>query len=179
MFVPSHFSRVWHIVTLWIVARQAPLSKGFSRQEYWSGLPCPPPRNLPDPGIEPKSLKLPALVDRFFTTHATWKHYEHATYYAISFLENHFLSFLQTRKQSLTLVQGWDLNLPLTLLGFSDRSVVKTPPPRYKRCRRHRFNPWVGKSPWRRKRLPTPVFLPGKAHGQRSLGATIHEVVKN
>ena len=39
---------------------QAPLSMGFSRQEYWSGLPCPPPGDLPDPGIEPRSLALQA-----------------------------------------------------------------------------------------------------------------------
>ena len=42
-------------MTLWIVAHQAPLSVGFSRQEYWSGLPCLPPGDLPDPGIEPES----------------------------------------------------------------------------------------------------------------------------
>ena len=52
---------------------QAPLSKEFSRQEYWSGLPCPPPRDLPDPGIEPAFLTSPALASRFFTTSATWK----------------------------------------------------------------------------------------------------------
>ena len=51
----SHFSRVPPFVTLWTVAVQAPLSKGFSRQE-WSGLLCPPPGNLPDPGTEPISL---------------------------------------------------------------------------------------------------------------------------
>ena len=44
--------------TPWTVARQAPLSMGFSRQEYWSGLPCPHPGDLPDPGIEPRSLAL-------------------------------------------------------------------------------------------------------------------------
>ena len=43
--------------TLWIAACQAPLSIGFSRQEYWSGLLCPPPGNLPDPGVEPVSLR--------------------------------------------------------------------------------------------------------------------------
>ena len=43
-------------VTLWTVAHQAPLSMGFSRQKYWSGLPCSPPGDLPDPGIEPASL---------------------------------------------------------------------------------------------------------------------------
>ena len=45
-------------MTPWGIARQAPLSMGFSRQEYWSGLPCPPPGDLPNPGIEPRS---PAL----------------------------------------------------------------------------------------------------------------------
>ena len=43
---------------------------GFSRQEYWSGLPCPPPEDLPHPGIEPKS---PALAGGFSTTSATWE----------------------------------------------------------------------------------------------------------
>ena len=51
-------SRVWHFVTPLTVAHQAPLSMGFSRQEYWSGLPFPSPGNLPDPGIKPRS---PAL----------------------------------------------------------------------------------------------------------------------
>ena len=51
-------------VTPWTVARQAPLSMGFSRQEYWSGLPCPPPRDLPDSGIETTSL---ASASEFFT----------------------------------------------------------------------------------------------------------------
>ena len=59
--------------TLWTVAHQAPLSMGVSRQEYWTGLPCLPPGDLPDPGIEPKSLKSPALAGRFFTTSATWE----------------------------------------------------------------------------------------------------------
>ena len=55
--------------TPWTVARQAPLSMGFSRQEYWSGLPCPP-GDLPDPGIEPASPASPALAGGFFTTSA-------------------------------------------------------------------------------------------------------------
>ena len=46
---------------------------GFSSQEYWSGLPCPPPRDLPDPGIKPASLTSPVLAGRFFTTSATWE----------------------------------------------------------------------------------------------------------
>ena len=67
------FSRVWLFATLWTVARQAPLSMGFSRQEYWSGLPCPPPRDLPNPGIKPASLTSPVLAGRFFTTSTTWE----------------------------------------------------------------------------------------------------------
>ena len=68
----SRFSHVQIFATLWTVAHQAPLSKGFSRQEYWSGLPCPSPRDLPNPGIEPESFKSPALGG-FFTTRATWE----------------------------------------------------------------------------------------------------------
>ena len=60
---------------LWTVARQAPLSMGFPRQEYWSGLPCTPAGNLPDPGIESTPLMPPALADRFFITSATWEAY--------------------------------------------------------------------------------------------------------
>ena len=56
-----------------LYACQAPLSMGFLRQEYWSRLPCPPPGDLPDPGIEPASLTSPALAGRFFTTSATWE----------------------------------------------------------------------------------------------------------
>ena len=68
----SHFSRVQLFVTLWTVAHQASLSMGFSRQEYWSGLPCPSPGDLPDTGIKPTSLMSSALADGFFTTSATW-----------------------------------------------------------------------------------------------------------
>ena len=46
---------------------------GLCRQEYWSGFPCPPPGDLPDPGIEPVSLMSPALAGRFFTTSAAWE----------------------------------------------------------------------------------------------------------
>ena len=56
----SHFSRVWLFGTLWTVACQAPLSMGFFRQEYWSGLRCPLPGDLPDSGMEPPSLIFPA-----------------------------------------------------------------------------------------------------------------------
>ena len=66
-------SHVWLCVTPQTVAHQAPLSTGFSRQEYWSGLPCPSPGDLPDPVIKPASLASPALAGGFFTTVATGK----------------------------------------------------------------------------------------------------------
>ena len=71
-----HTKSLCHVqvfATIWSTAYQAPLSIGFSRQEYWSGLPFLPPGDLPNPGIEPKSLTPPVLAGRFFTTSATWK----------------------------------------------------------------------------------------------------------
>ena len=65
------FSRVQLFVTLWAVAWQAPLSMAFSRQEYWSGLLCPPPGDLSNPGIKTASPVSPALAGRFFTTGTT------------------------------------------------------------------------------------------------------------
>ena len=59
--------------TPWAVAHQAPLFMGFSRQEYWSGLPCPPFRASSNPGIEPTFLRSPALAGGFFTTSANWE----------------------------------------------------------------------------------------------------------
>ena len=64
-------------VTPWSVARQAPLSIGFFKQEYESGLPRPPPGDLPNPGIEPKTLTSSALEGRVFTTSTTWKATQH------------------------------------------------------------------------------------------------------
>ena len=55
------------------ITYQAPLSMGFSRQEYWSGLPCPPRGQLPNPGPEPASLRSSVLAGRFFTASATWE----------------------------------------------------------------------------------------------------------
>ena len=61
-------SHVQLFVTPQTAAHQAPLSTGFSRQQYWSGLPCPSPGDFPDPGIGPTSLVSPALAGGLFTT---------------------------------------------------------------------------------------------------------------
>ena len=67
------FSCVRLCVTPWTVAQQAFLFMGFSRQEHWSGLPCPLPGDLPDPGIKPTSLTSSSLAGRLFTTRVTWE----------------------------------------------------------------------------------------------------------
>ena len=72
----SHFSHVRLFATLWTAALESPLSMGFSRQECWSGLPCPPPRDLPNPDTEPMSLTFPALTGWLFTTSVTWEAFD-------------------------------------------------------------------------------------------------------
>ena len=71
--VLSRFSCVRLCATLWTVAHQPPLSIVFSRPEYWSGLPWPPPGDLPDPRIKSVSLMSPALAGGFLTTSTTWE----------------------------------------------------------------------------------------------------------
>ena len=66
--VLSRFNHVQLFETAWTIALQPPLSMGFFWQEYWSGLPCPLPGDIPNPGIEPASFKSPALAGVFFTT---------------------------------------------------------------------------------------------------------------
>ena len=65
------FSCIQLFVTHWTTTPQAPLSMGVSRQEYWNGLPCPPPGDLPNPGIEPMYPMSLAQAGGFFTTNAT------------------------------------------------------------------------------------------------------------
>ena len=67
----SSFSHVQLFATPWTAAHQAPLSMGFTRQEYWRGMPFPPPGDLLNPGINPRSLLFPAWAGEFFTTSAT------------------------------------------------------------------------------------------------------------
>ena len=73
LYMQSRFNCVQFFATPWTVACWAPLSLGFSRQRYWSGLPFPHPGDLPDPGIEPVSLMSPVLSGGFFTTSTIWK----------------------------------------------------------------------------------------------------------
>ena len=72
----SCFSCIQLFAAPWTIACWAPLSMGFFRQEYWSGLPCHPPGDLPDPGMESASLMSPALAGKFCTTSTTWFRYQ-------------------------------------------------------------------------------------------------------
>ena len=72
LHVLSCFSHVWLWATPWTVTCQASLSIGFSRHEYWGGLPFPPPWDLPNPGIKPTSLTSPVVAGRFFITSSTY-----------------------------------------------------------------------------------------------------------
>ena len=92
---------------------------------------------------------------------------------------------------AFTLQQWGEVNATETVLALKPRIFTTWPFgfPRwlsgkesacqYRSRRRHQFNPWVGKLPWRRKRQPTPVFWPGKPHGQRKLVATVARVTKS
>ena len=68
-----HIVKAMVFPVVWTIVPQAPLSTGFSKQEYWSGLPFPSPGDLPDPGIEPTYLMSPSLAVMFFTTSAAWE----------------------------------------------------------------------------------------------------------
>ena len=74
---------------IWTIAHLAPLSMGFSRQEYWSGLPCSLPGDLPDPKTEPTSLMSPVLAGEFFTTGSTWEAYIYVCVYIYTYIYIH------------------------------------------------------------------------------------------
>ena len=87
--------------TVWTVARQAPLFMGFSRQECQSGLPCPPPADLPDPGIKPMSITSPALASRFFTASAIWEVILHVCVCVCVYTHTYIYDFLCSKSQPL------------------------------------------------------------------------------
>ena len=126
-------------MTPWTVACQAPLSMGFSRQEYWSGLPCPPPGDLPNLEIEPRPSILP--LD-FLPSESPGKSRDRLDFANNSICTSLRLYWLSGKESE------WQ-------------------------CGGYGFNPRVRKITWRRKLQPTPVFLPGKSHGQRRLAGYI------
>ena len=93
------------IQTLWTVAHQTPLSMGFSRQEYWSGLPCLPPGDLHDPGIEPVSLTSTAMAGGFFTTRASWEARVYHTWVQMRFELSLEANYMWSRAIGSNLIQ--------------------------------------------------------------------------
>ena len=102
MYVLSHFSCVQLFVTLWTAARQAPLSMGFSRQEYYSGLPCPPP------GDQTHVSCVSSITGRFFTHWATWEALQ--VYYILVLNQIHQLNH-QAPQRSLPETSAKDVSL--------------------------------------------------------------------
>ena len=134
-----------------MLARQAPLSTEFSRQEYCSGLPCPPPGD---------QTQVSCIAGGFFTYH----------YFCLSSNPNsipYWICFLydsvpscRKRQMCFHLFSSW---------GFPGGTSGKESAGQCRRHKRCKFDPWVRKIPWRRAWQPTAVFLPGESHGQRSL----------
>ena len=146
-------SRVWLFATPWTIAYQSPLSMGFSRQGYWSGLPFPSPEDLPDPGIKPGSPKLQADALPSEPAGKPGPRTE--------------------RRNQCEKYRGSRISR-----GFPGGTGGKGP---ICQCRRHKkfgFCPWVRKIPWRKEWQPTPVFLPGESMN-RAWGATVHGVAKS
>ena len=105
----NHFSHVQVFATPWTVAGQAPLSLGFSRQEHRSGLSCPSPGDLPNPGIELSSMS-PALSDGFFITSTTWEA-----------LVKDWIDY----KKITTACINWPDLIRLTLTGWTSSSLIQ------------------------------------------------------
>ena len=116
-------SRVQFLCNPMHVAHQSPLSMGFSRQEYWSGFP--PPGDLPNPGIEPKSLAYPASTGRFFTTGTTWGAYMDKGWHINQCLANknrthHWVIFL------VNVERKTGTNSKLTLNYYADDCLIRS-----------------------------------------------------
>ena len=118
--------------TPWTIALQAPLSMEFPRQEYWRGLPFPPPENLPDPGMEPTSLASPALAGGFFTQLGSISVSINLLKMAPSLYLNIVLPVMTSKSMNQNSIK---LGLPWWVRGWeSARSG-------------HGFNPWSRKIP--------------------------------
>ena len=109
------------------LAHQAPLSMGFSRQEYWSGLPLPSPGDRPQPGIEPTSLMSPALAGTFFSTSTTWETPFYLTYLFKGLISKHS-HILRCRELGLLHMSLWGTEfnswrpILLSIVGFQYKS---------------------------------------------------------
>ena len=129
-------SRVQLVVTPWIVAHQAPLSMGFPRQEHWSGLPFPPPGDLPEPGIEPRS---PALAGGIFITeYMESRNKKYKVFIIFDMTPKRYL--LKRRTKCRSSLRG-GLHFP-RLTMYHDWNVIfmKLPGPAYEKINQEQFS---------------------------------------
>ena len=141
-------SHVQLFTTPWIVACQAPLFMGFSRQEYWSGLPLPSPGDLPDPGIGPGSSTLQA---DFLLSEPPGQPRSSQTIYLVMSLIIFFIIYLEFVGSNFIPLLKWNL-ICFSSLVFPRGSAGKESVCNVGGLG---FDPWVGKILWRRERLPT------------------------
>ena len=117
-FVLIHFSHVWLFAIAWTVAHQVPLSMGFFKQEYWSGLPFSSPGDLPNPGIETASLMSSAFAGKFFTTSITWET-QVAKFLPLLKILINVSSSKENYSESYRFLWGiWIFNYDFTLLNY-------------------------------------------------------------
>ena len=130
MCCAQSLSRVWLCASVGLVACQAPVSMGFSRQEYWSGLPCPPPGDLPGSGVKPAFLELLASTGMFFTTRSS------PTYFSIFFFKILWCTVVVSRFRSNSsahlpfpgfLVEGEDGQPPCLIFAGSSHGSIGLP----------------------------------------------------
>ena len=169
----SCLGHVQLFVIPWTVACQAPLSMGFSSQEYWNGLPCPPPGDLPNPGIKPESPVALALVGGFFTTKPLGKPIHLAGRVTINafhqFKRNLLIKYYVSGKWGLTKLI-WHRHFPQAvhikrqrqtseyLIITQHKSVLKS----RSSCSKEREN--NSSSIYRKISFPKPRFLAGEAY---------------
>ena len=168
-------SRVRLFAIPWTVAHQAPLSMGFSRQEYWSGVPLPSPVTLGGYLIFPCLMflfyKMGIMVLLSCSILRITGNNAYKALIIVSSTSKCTINLNYFHDYALTSCK----NLPSTFLWFIQHPGLprwlsgKESACQFSRCKRCRFDPWVRKIPWRRKWQPTQVFLLGKLHGQRSL----------
>ena len=144
-------SHVQLFATLWTAVRQAPLSMGYFRQEYWNGLPFPPPGDHPDPANELTSPASPALQTGSLPLEPPGKpvNLKLLIYY---YLPKQHFQFARTICYHLIMFPGGS-EVKASACNVGDLGSI----------------PGMGRSLWRRKWQPTPVFLLGESHGWRSL----------
>ena len=159
------FSCVRFFVTPWTVAHQAPLSMEFSRQEYWSGLPFPPPEDLPDPETEPVPLMSPSLQASSLPLVPPGN--PTGPYFGII----SFCPFTYVLCRS-TWFTGYSKFLNITHYYYIQGSFPSGLDGKESACNAGDLGsiPGLGKFPG--KGNGTPVFLPGECHGQRSLAGS-------